>query len=130
MRWLAVNAPRGGSIVLEATGGQYSQFARVSSSTGVPTVLGWAGHEVQWRGNDRLFRDRGADIDRIYQSLDKSEVRPLLEKYSIDYVYVGGLERGKYPANSLDAFKGSLDVAFENLTVTIYRTEMGPSTVS
>lgn len=84
-------------------------------------MLGWAGHEVQWRGSDRLLRGRAEDIDRIYLSLDKAEVRPLLDKYGVDYVYVGSLERAKYPAPALGAFSGAMEVAFRNDGVTIYR---------
>ncbi|MGH9399251.1 MAG: DUF2298 domain-containing protein, partial [Thermoanaerobaculia bacterium] len=47
--WLEQNAPPG-SVVLEATGNPYSEFARISSHTGIPTVLGWANHEGLWRG--------------------------------------------------------------------------------
>jgi len=119
--WLSARAPRRGSVVLEATGGQYSAHARVSSFTGVPTVLGWAGHELQWRGSDRLLQGRAEDIDRIYLSLDKTEVRPLLDKYGVDFVYVGSLERAKYPNPALSAFSDAMEVAFQNDGVTIYR---------
>lgn len=120
--WIAARIPRRGGVVLEATGGQYTHHGRVSGSTGVPTVLGWAGHEVQWRGGDRLLRGRAEDIDRIYLALDKAEVRPLLDKYGVDYVYVGSLERAKYPDPALSAFSGAMEVAFQNTGVTIYRT--------
>ena len=46
--WLLANA-RVGSVVLEASGDPYSEFARISSHTGIPTVLGWANHEGLWR---------------------------------------------------------------------------------
>ncbi len=119
--WLIANVPSRGSVVLEATGGQYSQYGRVSSATGVPTVLGWAGHEVQWRGNDRLLRGRTEDVDRIYLAMDKAEVKPLLEKYGVTHVYVGRLERAKYPEPPLKAFSGGMDVAFQNDGVSIYK---------
>jgi uncharacterized membrane protein len=34
----------------EAVGGSYSGYARVSTHSGLPAVLGWPGHESQWRG--------------------------------------------------------------------------------
>ena len=42
IRWLQ-SAPDG--VVAEAIGGSYSAYARVSTLTGLPTVLGWPGHE-------------------------------------------------------------------------------------
>ena len=50
--WLRDHAPRG-SVVLESVGDDYSAFghARISTFTGLPTVMGWTGHELQW-GHD------------------------------------------------------------------------------
>ncbi len=120
LRWLAMQPGRS-SVVLEATGGQYTFYARASTHTGMPTVLGWGGHEVQWRGSDAAFRGRTADIDAIYLAADKGAVMPLLETYGIDYVYVGSLERQKYPLPALDAFKQSFEPVFMNAGVTIYK---------
>ncbi|HHX63493.1 MAG TPA: hypothetical protein GX702_01235, partial [Chloroflexi bacterium] len=48
-RWLRENAVPG-AVMLEAPGGSYSEYNWVSAHTGIPTLLGWAGHELQWRG--------------------------------------------------------------------------------
>ena len=52
--WLNDHAPHG-SVVLEAVGDDYSAFghARISTFTGLPTVMGWAGHELQWGARPR-----------------------------------------------------------------------------
>src|SRR4051795_8545243 len=49
IEWLRDHAPHD-SVVLEAVGDDYSGFghARISSFTGLPTVMGWPGHELQW----------------------------------------------------------------------------------
>ncbi|MCA9956649.1 MAG: hypothetical protein KC434_18095, partial [Anaerolineales bacterium] len=47
--WLRDNVD-GTPTIVEAVGGQYSAYGRISASTGIPTLLGWAGHEYQWRG--------------------------------------------------------------------------------
>ena len=79
------------SVVLEATGGQYSDFARVSANSGVPTVLGWAGHEYQWRGNTTEPVAREQVINAIYTQPDWAGVPELLDQYGITYIYVGDL---------------------------------------
>lgn len=120
LRWLA-NRPADGEVVLEATGNPYSFFGRASTASGIPSVLGWAGHEVQWRGSDAAFRERATDIDTIYNAGDKNAVQSLLDKYRVTYVYVGSLETGKYPGNALEGFRQAFPVAYQNQGVTIYR---------
>ncbi len=75
--------------------------------TGYPTLLGWNFHEAQWRGSwdqavirgqspDDTVQKRQSDVDALYSSPDLNQTRDLLRKYSVDYVYVGDLERQKY----------------------------------
>ncbi|MBI2917645.1 MAG: hypothetical protein HYY01_06580 [Chloroflexi bacterium] len=117
VRWL-LERP-GQPVVLEAVGGSYTGYARVSAMTGLPTVLGWSGHEHQWRGNTRPFEGREADVEQAYRSSDQAQVLALLRKYQVRYVYVGDLERSKYGA-AVDGFQGMLPVAFSAPGVTIY----------
>ncbi|GAB4445239.1 MAG: DUF2298 domain-containing protein [Chloroflexi bacterium OHK40] len=132
-----------GSVVLEAVdvenpeavaagarpvcGGSYdvrSQgFGGVSSATGLPTVLGWKGHELQWRGGDpealAQLDARCADVDTIYRTTDLDLARDLLARYGVRYVYIGGLERSLYPPESLAKFAQLGTPVFEQDEVTI-----------
>ncbi|MEA3407039.1 MAG: DUF2298 domain-containing protein [Chloroflexota bacterium] len=121
IQWLKANAPAG-SVLLEAPGGSYSEYNWVSAHTGIPTVLGWGGHELQWRGNYDEAGRREPDIAAIYQSLDKAQKRQLLEKYDVDFVYVGPLEREKYGLNlaMIGAFDGFMQRCYEGKGVIIY----------
>jgi uncharacterized membrane protein len=94
-------------VVLEAWGGSYSDYARIATHTGFPTVLGWDFHEAQWRGSwDKAVvrgKDPGdtvlarrQDVDTIYTTTDLNQAKTLLLKYGVDYVYVGDMERDKY----------------------------------
>ena len=103
-------------------GGDYRlDYARVSGRTGVPTILGWAGHEEQWRGSWRGFRERAEDVRSIYTESDVSVVEALLEKYSVEYVYVGRLERDLYGLDTTTTFDEFMDRAFESGLITIYK---------
>ncbi len=73
-----------------------SAGAGVAAATGLPTVLGWAGHEQQWRGERNPAGSRARDVEKIYQAPDSPESLTLLETYGISYIYVGDLERSKY----------------------------------
>jgi uncharacterized membrane protein len=95
--WLNLNV-RDQSVVLEAPGDSYTGYERVSVATGLPTVLGWYVHEWLWRNDVAALNERAADIEKIYTSSDANEVSGLIKKYNISYIYIGKLEREKYPA--------------------------------
>jgi YYY domain-containing protein len=97
IQWILRHAPAG-SVVLEATGDPYSEFARVSSHTGVPTVLGWANHEGLWRNNDAEVGQRGAAVKTFYTTPDPRTAASVLQKYGVTYVVLGDMERRLYPA--------------------------------
>jgi YYY domain-containing protein len=119
--WLEANVS-GNPVVVEASGGSYSQFARVSSSTGLPTILGWEFHEVQWRGTADPQRQRQADLATIYGSNDPGTVLAALARYDARYVYVGALEREKYGAGRpITDFSRFLETVYDRNGVAIYR---------
>ena len=121
--WLNENVA-GAPVILEkpGTGGSsYVYEGRVSALTGLPTLLGWAGHENQWRGNYEVQSAREPDIETIFNTLDGEAALALLDKYDVTYVYVGPLERSEYDPRGLEKFARLLDVAYENDGVTIYR---------
>jgi len=93
--WLRENVP-GVATVLEAHGGSYTYAGRISAQTGLPTLLGWEGHELQWRGNTTVQEQRKPVIERIYGSATGAELQGLLNRWQIDYVLVGELERQTY----------------------------------
>jgi len=138
LAWLRQNAAPG-SVVLEAVkvedlaaqrcGGSYNGegYANVSAATGLPTVIGWVGHEAQWRGGDPQaraeFGPRCAAVETIYTTLDPAAARELLDRYNVRYVYVGGLERALYAPESLAKFDDLGERVFYQEDVAIYRIE-------
>jgi YYY domain-containing protein len=92
--WLNDHAPAG-SVVLEAVGPDYSAFGhgRISTFTGLPAVLGWAGHERQW-GHD--VDARADEVAQAYSASTAAAAEPVLDRYGVRYVVVGPLERTDY----------------------------------
>jgi len=115
MLWLR-SAPDG--VVAEAVGGSYSQYGRVSIYTGLPTVLGWPGHEGQWR-DQALQGSREQDIETLYSSNDWIATQDIINRYNIRYIVVGNLERSTYHMNE-DKFNRFLKPVFQQGNATIY----------
>ncbi len=111
----------GAPVILETPGGSYAYEGRVSAHTGLPTVLGWVGHEHQWRGTYDEQSQRQEDISTLYTSVDVEEVLTLLDKYDIRYVYVGQLERDLYPVAGLAKFAGLMETVYDSGGVVIYK---------
>jgi YYY domain-containing protein len=121
--WLNENV-EGAPIILETPGSDGSSYVyegRVSALTGLPTLLGWAGHESQWRGSYEVQSARAPEIETIYNTPDPELARALLDKYDVTYVYVGPTERSTYEQRGLRKFGQFMDVVYENEGVTIYR---------
>jgi YYY domain-containing protein len=121
--WLRQNA-FDGSVILEAPGSNgaaYQYTGRVSAMTGLPTLLGWGGHQSQWRGNYDEPARREPDIDLLFNTSDYGQAQNLLDKYGITYVNIGLLERERYSPQGLSKFEQIMTIAFQQDDVTIYR---------
>jgi uncharacterized membrane protein len=117
--WIRENLPMG--VISEAVGGSYNpNFARIATNTGLPTVLGWPGHESQWRGGYDEIGSREDDIAMLYQSRNWEEAQFVLDRYAVDYVYVGSAERGKYEYLSEQKFEIYMDLIYDKDDVRIY----------
>jgi YYY domain-containing protein len=121
IRWLDRETSGRQPTIVSAPGvDTYSWTNAPSSLTGVPTVAGWS-HEVGYRGL-AVYRDRVADVDRIYTETPSQQAR-LLREYDVRYVYVGPVERERYgPELGFEGLRG-LDIAFRNDAVTIYAVD-------
>ena len=86
--------------------------------TGQPTVLGWPGHESQWRGGREEQGSREDDVNMLYATTDWQTAKEIISRYNIRYVYVGNLEHGETLRE--EKFQRYLKVAFQQGNVTIY----------
>ena len=115
IQWLR-SAPDG--VVAEAVGGAYSNYARISVYTGLPTVLGWGNHEGQWR-DYALQGSRAQDIETLYTTNDWLTTQDIINRYDIRYIFVGNLERSTYNVNE-EKFNRILRPVFQQGNVTVY----------
>ncbi|MBI3970494.1 MAG: hypothetical protein HY332_04320 [Chloroflexi bacterium] len=85
-------------VIVEATGGAYSEYARIATQTGFPTILGWDQHERLWRGAgiNAEVEARKNEVDAIYTAATPAQVQSLLEKYNVSYLVLGYLEQQEY----------------------------------
>ena len=143
IQWLDANAQQGlpaGSVpvILEApsvppTGGSYTYVGRISAFTGFPSVLGWAVHESQWRGNYDEQGKREPDIATIFTTSDGQTALDLLHKWNVSYVILGESElsyiqnlcsqpeRGCTMSTALRKFDRVLQPVFNSGQLTIYK---------
>jgi YYY domain-containing protein len=148
LAWLREQTARG-SVVLEAPavdnseevvlqgaaarcGGSYNYdgYGGVSAVTGRATLLGWEGHQRQWRGGDAAaiaeLAARCAAADAVYRSGDAERIAAIVAQYGIDYIYVGGLEQRVYLPEQLAAITRVGTVVFAQDDVTIYAVGAAP----
>jgi YYY domain-containing protein len=118
--WIDENLEDG--VIAEAVGGSYTYYARISAHTGLPTVIGWPGHESQWRGGYVEIGNRESDIRTVYTSPDWDQTEKILQQYAIDYVYIGPLERSSYRPLVEQKFMAYMDLIYQNEEVRIYAT--------
>ena len=138
MAWLRTSAPGdaaaiewlrgsvdGTPTLLETVGRDFDPAGRgrVSTFTGIPAVVGWAGHEVQW-GHDPTTRL--ADVQTIYRTSDADDARRLLRRYRVRYVFVGSLERRDYPAAALEKFAQLGKPVFRSGQTVVYELPPEP----
>lgn len=111
------------SVVLEAPGKEYDAgTSRVATFSGLPTVLGWGGHEDQWHPNDPEVGVRAIDVGTIFSTTDPRAAQRLMRKYHVRYVFVGDFERQTYAANpaELTKFARFMRIVFRSGATMIY----------
>jgi YYY domain-containing protein len=88
----------GNEILVEAEGGDYTYYSRISSFTGIPGIIGMPFHEYMWRGDDTgWFSTRNNDIRAIYEQPENTI--PIMKKYQATLLYVGDSEHERYKVN-------------------------------
>ena len=122
-QWIEGNI-KGQPIMLEAPGESYHhETSRVSSMTGLPTLLAWPHHVKERSHPEDLVRRREQNATAIYTSNDKRRVLGLLSENGVDYIYAGKEERRRFGnvARHFSGYGDVLDVVYHNDDVMIYK---------
>jgi len=104
-----------GATVIEAVGPAYSEFARLSSASGVPALLGWENHELVWRGpsiTPETARRREV-VETVYSSDDPDEIRRLARAEGVDFIAVGSLENRTVSEGTVAAIREAGEVVLD-----------------
>ena len=83
----------GTPVIAEASIGPYrGNGSRISSATGLPTIIGWERHEEQQRDRT-ILPARVDDVRKIYTSSEPGAVLDVLDRYHVQYIVLGDVER-------------------------------------
>ena len=105
IEWMQENI-EGSPVIVEGLSDQYRWGNRVSIYTGLPAVIGWDWHQRQQRvGYAYTVSDRRREVDKFFHSTIPQPALTLLNKYDVKYVYIGEMERAKYPVAALAKFE-------------------------
>lgn len=94
IEWLLENADED-DVLLTAGGGEWwSEVGRPSGGSGVPTIIGWSGHENQWRlGHEGWTEERQQRVNDILALYDGTPPEPeILDRYGVTLIYIGPTE--------------------------------------
>ena len=131
IKWIRENI-KGSPVILEGWTPSYRWGSRISTHTGLPTVVGWKWHQEQqrWRFRQNVSV-RIADVNTIYTSNNSKIVEQLIQKYNISYIVVGNLEKLYYPSSGLFKFEtgmnGLTQQVYESDEVIIYKVNQKQS---
>jgi YYY domain-containing protein len=126
-------------VVAEAMGDPYHpENGRVAALTGIPSVMGWANHEAQWRGStyQQVARSRPEDIPTLYKDLRWDVAQSIIQRYGIDYIFYGSTERSAYSSAGEDKFRENLEAVCPsvdlagNMQSVFYRIDKSQVSVS
>jgi uncharacterized membrane protein len=111
--------PAGDLRIVEAEGGDFSYYSRISSFTGIPAVIGEPFHEYMWRGDATGWYDKRInDVRTIYEQPERA--RTLMQKYNATFLVLGDPEREIYKMSGVSP---DLELVFSQDGTEIYRVK-------
>lgn len=102
-------------------GKSYAYEGRIATFTGLPTLLGWGGHQSQWRGNYNEPGRRESLIESFFNSTDLAEAKRVARELQIQYVIIGNTEQKRYSPEGLAKFAQLGQEVFRSGETVVYR---------
>ncbi len=92
-------------MLLQGVGPSYGPGSVLAAASGVPTLLGWPGHELQWRPGVE-FGDRQAAVERIYREGATEQTLALARAFGVTHIFAGRLEAQLFGDDVAARFEG------------------------
>ena len=106
-------------VLLQAVGEPYGPGGYLAAASGVPTVLSWPAHEIQWRGSSDGIAARRDAVAQIYTLGSVAEAELVTARFRVTHVYVGREERNQFGADVAARF-ANWDIAWEGSGSVIF----------
>ena len=136
----------GPHVILETYGESYTDYNIISAYTGLQTVCGWQTHEWLWRFHgvvdpqtDLLIADpdynvwdiyltpRYRDIATVYTSDNPDEIREILDRYNVDYVIIGDMERDRFNMDNTATISSLGSIEFSSGDLMVVKIDRQPA---
>jgi len=109
----------GTPTIVEGIRGEYRWTGRYSVYTGLPAVAGWSWHVRQHNSlmDGAIVDRRIEEVKTFYETPDLTAALAFLERYQVEYVILGDMEREFYAAEGVEKFallvqQGNLEEVF------------------
>ena len=116
IKWMQENI-KGTPTIVEANIPEYRWGNRYTIYTGLPGVVGWNGHQRQQRviNPSEWVTDRVEDIGDFYSQPELEPAIEFINKYHVDYIVVGQLEKVTYPDSGLGKFESQNNILWTSV---------------
>ncbi|MBA3276097.1 MAG: hypothetical protein H0T72_09895 [Chloroflexia bacterium] len=92
IEWLYENASPD-DVVLAAGGCEFTESVGITAAgSGIPTIIGWQGHEYQWHLGQEGFQAEIVDRTAAIEALWDEPTPALLDRYGVTLIFIGPLE--------------------------------------
>ncbi|MDA0270908.1 MAG: DUF2298 domain-containing protein [Chloroflexi bacterium] len=103
VQWARVELDPREAVLVQAVGDSYSRGNMLAAATGVPTLLGWPGHQRQWRhAPDEAARRQAVEMLYLEGATDAGLATA--QEWGITHVYVGFEEISSYGTGVIGRF--------------------------
>jgi len=126
IRWMQENI-KGTPVIIEANVPEYRWGNRISIYTGLPSVIGWNWHQRQQRAinpSDWVYK-RVEEVGKFYSADDISIAKEVVDRYQVDYIVIGQLERIMYNQDGIAKFfqnaNGFLEIVYASEDTYLFK---------